>query len=478
MDDRMSYLTPTEGWTLFAVFALFMLGLTWIFTRSHQSRDEHLVANRRVGLLPGAFSIAVSWIWAPAIFVCSLKAYDQGLAGIFWFTLPNIVCFFTFAAIAVRLRRLMPNGYSLPDFVWQRFGGDKRAHSAFLLVAMAYDVTAIIANSLAGGVLMNSLAGISLPVCIIVMALISYSYAIWRGLPASIVTDFIQMSLILFLAVILVPWVVLKAGGLSAIEPGLAGINGSRNIFDSWIMYSFGIPATFGLIAGPVADQMFFQRVMASRMERVVGTFVLGGLVFGIVPIVLSIFGFLAANPAIHSALTIHDPQMVSVDVVQHFLPRWTLFGFTMMALCALASTLDAAYLALGSLTAVDFYRRYIKPTASDHDMVLASKAGMTIFMILGTAIALIPGIQIIYMFLISCVLGTAALVPTVLVIYWKDVTAKGAAWGVITGFIIGLPLSIYASVIDNAHLTVIATILSTLCGGIVTVIGSKVTSA
>ena len=38
----------------------------------------------------GGTSIAASWIWAPALFVSVQLAYEKGIAGIFWFTIPNV----------------------------------------------------------------------------------------------------------------------------------------------------------------------------------------------------------------------------------------------------------------------------------------------------------------------------------------------------------------------------------------------------
>ena len=61
-----------------------------------ESKELFLVADREVGWIRGAFSIAVSWVWAPAIFVASLQTYTKGLAGGFWFIAPNIICFFIF----------------------------------------------------------------------------------------------------------------------------------------------------------------------------------------------------------------------------------------------------------------------------------------------------------------------------------------------------------------------------------------------
>ncbi|MDX2027237.1 MAG: hypothetical protein SFW62_01225 [Alphaproteobacteria bacterium] len=457
-------MTPSEGWLIFLAFAVSMIGIVWLATRPHKDKDDHLVAGRRVGTLAGAFSIAVSWIWAPAVFICSQKSYQQGLAGIFWFTFPNVLCFFTFAPLAIRLRRLMPHGYSMPEFMWHRFGGDKRVHLIFVTITLGYEIGAVIINALAGGTLMHALSGIDLNTAILAMTLVSLSYAVWRAMPASIVTDFIQMSVILLIAFLLVPWVVTEAGGWHIVSSGFAGTSGSANIFDPWIMYSFGIPATLGLISGPVADQMFYQRVMSAKYHLVVRTFIVGGLVFGVVPVVLSILGFVAASGMV-PGLSVTDPQMVSVAVINHFLPKWTLFLFAFMVLCALCSTMDSGYIAIGSVWSIDIYRRYQNPKASDRKIVLASKKAMLGFAVVGTVIAMIPGLKLLWLFLIYGALASAALVPVILSLFWKRLTARGAFWGPFLSFVIGLPISIYANFREDTHMIVAAALLSVLIG-------------
>ena len=119
---------------LLILYVVVMIGVSILSRRKHQGADDFLVMGRKLGIFSGAFSIAASWIWAPAIFISSQKAFEQGLPGIFWFTLPNILCFFTFVPIALKARALLPQGYSMPDFLFARFGGDKRLHLVSLFV--------------------------------------------------------------------------------------------------------------------------------------------------------------------------------------------------------------------------------------------------------------------------------------------------------------------------------------------------------
>jgi SSS family transporter len=469
-----TFITQQEGWLIFLAFTLMMFFVTFLFTKGRQTLDEHLVANRKVSIFKGAFSIAVTWIWAPAVFIASQKAYEQGLPGIFWFTFPNIICFFIFAPLAFRLRKLVPFGYSMPDYISLRFKNDKKPHLIFLIITYGYDLGAIIINSLAGGLLMHSISGIDLHIAILIVAGIALVYVITRGMPASVITDVIQMSLILFIGVILVPWVVFEAGGTSVIANGLGGVTGKySNLFDPWIAYSFGIPASLGLIAGPVADQMFYQRAMSTFRTKIIRTFVIGGIIFGVVPIILSLLGFIAANPVINHLLNIGDNQLVGLYVVEHFLPKWTLYGFVLMCLAALSSTLDSAYLAVGSLTSVDIYKKYINKSATPQKMVRASQIGMAIFVIIGVGIAMIPGVKLLWIFLIYGALASSALIPTILCLYWKKLSARAAFWGPFLSFLIGLPLSIYANFTENANLIVVAALASVLIGLIVCVLFS-----
>ena len=465
----MAMLSSQSGWLVLWAYSLGMLALVFFGTRRERSAEEYLVANRRVGVWPGAFSIAATWIWAPAIFVCSQKSYEQGLAGIFWFTVPNVVCFFTFVPFVLRARRLMPQSYSLPDFIWRHFNGHKPAHAVFMFIALGIAVTGIISNSLAGGLLLHSIAGVDQNRAIIAFASFALFYSVWRGLPGSVVTDVVQMSLIFGIAFVLVPWTLFEAGGWSTISGGLSGIAGSTNVLDPWITYSFGLPATIGLLSGPICDQMFYQRAMATREESIKKTFVYGGLVFALVPIVLSLFGFIAANPAVAPHLSVGDNQLVSVNVVAHFLPQWTVVGFAVMALCGLSSTLDSAYCAAGALYSVDIHRKYVNPNANDGEILRVSKIGMFCIGAAGTLIAILPGVKLLWIFLIYGVLAAAGVFPALLALYWKRVSARGVFWGAGLSIVVGLPLSIYANASESAHLAVLATVSTSVISMVVT---------
>ena len=122
------------------------------------------------------------------------------------------------------------------------------------------------------------------------------------------------------------------------------GVSGDYgNIFDPWIAYSFGIPVTIGLLSGPIGDQMHWQRAYALRSDKdIIKTFMLGALIFVLVPVTLSILGFVAADKELSANWTITSTQLIGPITVAHLLPGFMLVIFSIMLLSGLCSTLDS----------------------------------------------------------------------------------------------------------------------------------------
>ncbi|MBT3834660.1 hypothetical protein HOF56_00250 [Candidatus Peribacteria bacterium] len=468
----MSHISPSAALGLLLAFALFMISVVWILDRrrqGNQTMEHFLVAKREVKWMHGALSIAVSWVWAPAIFIASLQAYTKGIAGAFWFVVPNIICFFLFAPLALRLRKLVPNGYTMPEFIIKRFKGHTGAHIAFLIIFFGYQIGALLINALAGGTLLSLLTGIDVNIAILAMAITALAYSFISGMEASVLTDVIQMLMIIILGFILVPLVISIAGGFDAVIGGLGGVSGEfGSIFHPGIAWAFGIPVTISLLSGPIGDQMFFQRGFAVREKHIIRTFVIGGLIFALVPMTLCLLGFVAANPAF--AIEVSDPQMVGPIVIAHFLPSWAIILFIFMAFAGLSSTIDSAYVALSSLGAIDIYKRYINPNPVDKDILRASRITMIVCAVIGTAIALLKP-QLMWVFLIYGALASAGLFPTILSLTWNRLNAKGAMFAVAISLLVGTPLSIYANVKGDENLIVYAAISSVLISLVVSIV-------
>lgn len=451
----MAFLSAMTGYFTLFFFAIAMIAITWFFTRHKNLTNEYfIISDRKVRWWLGAGSIAASWIWAPALFISSQIAYQLGLPGIFWFVFPNVIAVAIYILLAPKMRNLFPQGHTLPEFMRTKLG-DEKVHQLYFFGYSFYQLMAVSVQLFAGANLIFLLTSIPVPISIFLLAGIVLTYAWISGFESSVVTDFVQLAMIFIGLALVIPPVLGSAGGLQAVLNGIGGVTGKNtSLFDPAVAFSFGIVTSIGLIAGAVCDQQFWQRAFAFRKESIKLGFFAGAILFGIVPVTLSLLGFIAAGPNSGVNLPVGtDPSMIGVLTVAHYLSPVFLVIFVLMLLAGLASTLDSALSAFSALYTVD-----AKPYKESADLKTPRK-GMLIILLLGVAVALftafIPGFGLSQLWWIFNAVAASLFVPTILSIYWKKLTAKGVYYGIILALATGLPIFIYGNFANNNGLIV-----------------------
>lgn len=469
-------LTPTGGLIFLIVYGISITALTtWIARRHVLDKVDFLLANRKLGLLFAATSIASSWIWAPALFLSAQKAYEQGIAGAFWFIVPNFLALAVFAPLAYRVRKCLPLGYTLPQYMGIRHG--KGVHILYLIQFAGLQICSYAVQILAGSSLIQIMTGLSFHAVALLLATITLIYTIIGGLRSTVTTDFIQMSLILLVASITVPWVILEAGGVGVIAGGFGGITGTHSSpFDPWVAYSFGIPVTIGLLSGPIGDQMHWQRAYAIGSDkRVVQCFLLASLLFIIVPITLSMLGFVAANPEISQTWKVTSNQMIAPITVAQLLPSFMAIIYSLMVLAALCSTLDSILCAAASLASVDIHRSTPSQDADEHNRykVRIARIGMLVTAILGIAIAFIPRLQIVHLFLFYGTWRASTMIPTILTLYWSRLNSNSVFLAILGSLLFGAPIYAMGTYLNRPHLSVAGSLMVVIIGLMVCLLGT-----
>ncbi len=460
----MNTFTHLQGLLILTGYGLIIFIISRIFSgRSGYTKSYFLLADRELGKWEGAFSIAATWIWAPALFIAAREAYTRGITGLFWFLVPNILCLIIFARFAEKVRKIMPRGFTLSDYILSRYS--KRVQKLYWIELMGLGTCSFAVQLLAGAGVISILTGLPFFLLTVLLTLIALSYSLFSGLKASVVTDYIQMGIMLAVGFILVPWVVGESGGLARMIPSMGGITGKfGNLFNekgietAWV---FGVPVTIGLLAGPFGDQSFWQRAFSIKEKSVSSSFVLGALIFAIVPLTLSFLGFSGVAAGIH----VDNPEYINIEMVTRFLPPWAVVIFTLMLISGLASTLDSNLCAISSITGHDFIS---SKDAPESRVIFTARMGMLSLAAAAIAISNIPGLKILHLFLFYGTLRASTLLPTLLGITTKRITEKGAFWGIVCSFLVGLPLFTYGKLSGNSDLSVWGAILTVSFSGII----------
>lgn len=485
MPESTTLMSVTQGLGVVGVLAALSFAVTALYARVQSgSKEEFLLADRKVKLVMGACSIAASWTMAPALFVSAQKAYQQGVIGLFWFTAPNVACMILFAFVAQRFVEMVPRGYSLSDYIRTRYSN--RAHTMYILEMAGFAFAAISVQLFAGALLLRQLTGVPHFWGTALMMGTALTYCWYSGFKGSVVTDYMKMIIMLVVAVVLGPWMLLSVGqgsmasAMGAVIAGLGGISGRYADFfspASWeVFLSFGLSASIGLMAGPFGDQAYWQRAYGAGDRQVKPQFILAAFIFACIPLTMGLLGFIGAGAHVQ----VDDPQLTNLTVMLAYLPRWTAVLLLFMVLSGLLSAIDSHLTALSSLVGHDVMNRAGRGL-DDADRLRSqvvhwSRVSMGVAALLAMCIANIPGINIVYLFLFYGALRSSTLLPTIISIYREKCSEPGLFWGMVLAIFAGLPVFMYGNLTGKPLVMVTGSLLTLAFSGGVFFLASVLT--
>lgn len=464
----MNTLPISSGIMLIMGYFVAMMAVVLVMRRGDGSKSEYLVANRRAPWLLTAFSMAATWVWAPSLFTASEMAYTKGFAGVFWFVVPNVLTLMLFAIFARRFRKIRPFGWTFSDYIREKYS--KRAHTMFLVESFGLQVCSFAVQLLAGATIFSKITGMPFMLTTLLLAVIPLLYTFFSGIKGSIATDFIKMGFIVAVLLLGLP-IISSNVGWETLTAGLGGIGGDYGSLFSGkgidVMLSFGIPTTIGLLSGTFGDQMFWQRTFSVKENHVGKTMFTAALIFGIVPINLSLFGFFAAG----SGLAVEDTQLVNVATVIAYTPKWFLYLFFVLILAGLMSTVDSILCAVSSVAGHDVITRireahpYALQNTTD---VGFGRLVMVVVAALAVLIANIPGLTITYLFLFYGTLRSSVMLPTIFAIKGRKMTESGLFWGIVVSLAVGLPMFALGKLNGSTGWTLTGSLFTILASGII----------
>lgn len=451
-----------NGLVILAIYAVIMIAATLIFTKKEKNVERFCVGNRRENWIMSALSIAATWIWAPALFVSTEKAYTNGFVGLFWFLAPNVLCLIIFIPFAKKIRAEMPEGITLSGYMRDKYQSDgvKRVY-LFQLIGLSVLSTGV--QLLAGSQVLSAATGLPFEIVTALLAVIALSYSVISGIKASMLTDAIQMVFMLVASISFLIVAVRSVGG-EGIAAGINGISGTYTSFWSKegidVFLSFGLPTAVGLLSGPFGDQSFWQRVFAVKKSRIGHAFLLGAILFGVVPFSMGILGFAGAGIGYQA----QDLGVINFELIKALMPAWAVLPFLYMIISGLLSTVDSNLCAVSSLVTDISGGRVLKRT----------KWAMVALLAVGIAIANIPGLTVTHLFLFYGTLRSSTLLPTILTLKGVKFSPKGIQYGVVAALAVGLPIFAYGTVLNSGPYKTLGSLATVLLGGIVGMMVTK----
>jgi len=355
--------TPLLGVLIGYAVGLILLGV-WIGRRVQKSSD-FFVSNRSLGPALIFATFLAPNIGAGSTVGATAEACRQGLAAWWWNGSAGIgslvLAFWVGPRIWREAKRL--NLLTIGDFLEHHFGRDVRGLAALIIWLGSLLILCAQLDGVAA--VLQIAGGVSHGVGALVGATVMTAYFAAGGLASAARVNGIQLIVKLIGFGIATPLVVAGVGGLDATlgfnPPGLSFWRGSSAVA-GWPRLLLLGPAFF-LSPG------LLQRAFAARDEKALTRGValngLGLMIFAFVPVLLGL-----------SARALH-PGLADADVALTVLTTVPLVigGLALAAVfSAELSAADAVLFMLSTSGARDLYRAFVRPSASDADLVRVAR--------------------------------------------------------------------------------------------------------
>lgn len=446
------------------VFVVYFAGILVIGLRAgrreKKTAEEYFLAGRRLPWYAVGLSMAGANFSTEHFIGMVGTAYFMGVAPANWELIAFIpLSFLIFIFLPYYFRKKI---YTVPQFLENRFNGTTRLIFAGIIIV--HSIIAILAGVLYGGGLIfqelfahdevrlteSGQISLSLLTGIGVLALTTGIYSVKGGLAAVVWTDVVQVIILIIGGSVVTAIAIHRVGGWDALwelnqriatnrihlfQPATDPIAPWTGVATIWLTISIWYNC---------ANQFYIQQCFAARSEWDARMgIVLVATIKLLKPLIVVVPGM--------AALLIFGqgvPQdKVFVKMMQELVPD----GLRSLVLTGMAagimSTISSVLNSISTIFTIDIYQRYLRPEASQRQLVLVGRWAVAVALLLATAIA--PFILLLGTGLFVYIQDLATyFAPPISVIFlvgilWQKATARAANWTLVAGIGFGVLLKL-----------------------------------
>jgi SSS family solute:Na+ symporter len=380
--------TPLDVLVFVAFYGL-VLAFSLVKSRGRRTSADYFLGGRALPWwLIGVSIVAANVSTEQFVGMAGQAAGDVGLAVSAW-QLTGAVGIVV-VGFAFLPRFLRAGIYTMPEYLEYRYNAAARAIMSVLTV-LIYAAVTTAAVLYSGATTLETVFGMPLAAAVLLVATLAVVYTLRGGLLAAVWADLFQGSALL-------------VGGLATFALGLSAVGG-------WSAFAAGagerlhmvLPRTHPelpwtvLIGGmwiPIVyycglNQFIVQRTLAARSLRQgqLGI-VLAAALWLLIPFAIVMPGILSRE--LFGAELARPDQAYPV-LVRELVPAG-LRGFIFAALAgAVISTLASVLNSASTIATMDLYKRHLRPSAPDAELVRVGRALTAVFLLLACAVALSP---------------------------------------------------------------------------------------
>lgn len=432
---------------LLLAYSALLIGLGAFIGRRVRTTDSFFVAGRRLG--PGLLftTLLAANIGAGSTVGAAGLGYRDGLAAWWWVGAAGIGSLIQAFWIGPRMRRAAAEQglHTVGDWLEWRYGAVVRSVVASLLWV---GTLAILAGQLiAMSTLLTAVAGLPRWVGTLLGGVVMTAYFTAGGLLASAWVNLLQLAVLLVGFAVAFPIALGSLGGWEGMTQRLPS-------GDYWSLWENGRSGwRYLALLGPafIISPGLLQKIFGARDDRSVrvGTAMNGVVLLGFafVPVLLGMMAR-AAHPGLENEqLALPTLLVENVPAAVGALGLAALFS-------AEVSTADTILFMLATSLSQDLYRRFVRPDATDAQVLRVARRAAVAGGVLGVALALVAQTIIGALSFFYSILGVCLLVPVLAGLHLRRFGQVEAIIAIAGGLLVMLALQLSTDGVGIGWLT------------------------
>ena len=418
------------GMALIVAAALIFALAGLLYTRGKKlTIEDYTTARRSVNLWTAIASLIAASMGAWILFSPAEAAVTNGITALIGYSIGSASAVFIFAWIGVRIRSLMPEGHTITEYIFHRYG--KLMYAIVLLTAVFY-MSVFLAAELTGIALAGKMVfNIPLVYTAFIVGITTLVYTAIGGFKASIFTDRIQSIVIMPLIAIIFLSSLSFLGGFDNVIEKTNDANPA--LFNPGYMpgIEFALTLVIAIVGAELFNQSNWQRVYSPKTVTIMRhSFLIAGLIVALIIFTVGFFGFFAV--AFDAA---QNPSVALFTFLLETTPRWILLTAMVLGIALVMSTINALLNGLVTLFTIDLAR--LKPKIT-HKSLVGIGRWFTV-VLAGLAILVSTrGYSVLYLFLVADLVCVGVAFPAFYGMYAKRFNGTAALIASLIGILAG----------------------------------------
>ena len=443
----------TLDWVTLGIFALGLVGvIIWVLRQKEEDTKDYFLAGKNAGWLSIGSSIFASNIGSEHLVGLAGAGFISGMAMAHWEMHAWLILILGWVFVPFYDRIKI---FTMPEFLERRFSSGSRTILSVISL-VSYILTKVAVTVYAGGKVFKTVFNIDYVqifghqidffwVSAVGLVIITGIYTIFGGMKAVMYTSVLQTPVLLIGSIVIVFVGLSKLGGWGEMQrlvgPNMHLVRGAADPEFPWTGVLLG-SAIIGFWYW-CTDQFIVQRVLSGRNRAVARKGAIFAGYLKLLPVFIFLVpGMIAFALSQKNLLAVADSDSAFAAMVSQLLPAGITGVVVSGLLAALMSSLASLFNSSAMLFVEDFYKK-IKPNRDEKHYVRIGQAATATVVVLGIVwIPVMMGLgKVLYEYLqaVQGLLAPAIASVFLLGVFWKRATAKGAFWGMITGFGIGM---------------------------------------